>query len=227
MKYSILIPTYDMAKVGHLFLAHSFDKLCAQEFKDFEVVVSDNSENDMNKLVCDKYADFLDIKYVRNLEKKGCSANLNFGMKQCTGEYIKFLFQDDFLLNEYSMKIIDNHIREQDDWIVTACEHSMDGITMMRPFYPMYNDSIHLGNNTISSPSVLTIRNKDVIEFDENSRWLLDVDYYKRLYAKYGEPRIVNAITVVNRIGAHQVTSSLITDNIIKYEYEYMKNKHK
>ncbi len=227
MRFSILIPTYDMAKVGHIFLAQSFEKLCAQEFKDFEVVVSDNAENDMNKMVCDEYKDRINIKYIRNLEKKGCSANLNFGMKHCSGEYIKFLFQDDFLMNEYSLRVLDNHLKETDDWMVSACEHSIDGVTMLRPFYPIYNDAIHLGNNTISSPSVLIIRNKDVLEFDENSRWLLDCDYYKRLYNKYGAPRICNVITVVNRIGAHQVTNSQITDNIIKYEYEYMKNKHK
>ena len=43
--------------------------------------------------------------------------------------------------------------------MVTASEHSQDGVNFYRPFYPNYNDQIHLGKNTISSPSVLTIKN--------------------------------------------------------------------
>jgi len=226
IRFSIVIPCYDMNKVGYLFLSHSLDKLVLQEFKNFEVIVADQSVNDMVKMTCESYKDKLNIKYIKNNWTKGCSANLNFAIKHAKGELIKFLFQDDYLLNEYSLKIIDVHFKVTDNWLVTACEHSTDGQTLFRPFYPVYNEAIHLGNNTISSPSVLTIRNKDVLEFDENLKWLLDCEYYKRLCDKYGLPVIVNVVTVVNRIGSHQVTNSMITDNIIKYEYEYVKNKH-
>ncbi len=228
MRFSIIIPTYNMNRFGHIFLDVSLGKLMTQSigWDKFEVIVSDQSDDDLVERTCDKYNKYLNIKYIKNTGVKGCSANLNFAMKYAKGELIKFLFQDDYLYNDDALKIISNHFKEQDMWLVTACEHSMDGVTNIRPFYPIYNDAIHLGNNTISSPSVLTIRNKDIQEFDENLKWLLDCEYYKRLNDKFGSPTIVNVITVVNRIGAHQVTNTMITDNIVKYEYEYVKNKH-
>lgn len=225
MRISVVIPCYEMNDMGHIFLAQSLDKLVAQEFKDFEVIISDNSNNSLIENLCKEYSNKLDIKYFKN-SIRGSSANTNNGIRHAKGELIKFLFQDDFLLNEYSLKIIDVNFKPEDNWLITACETSFDGVTLIRPFYPMYNDAIHLGNNTISSPSVLTIRNKEPLMFDEKSMWLMDVDYYKRLYDKYGEPKIIDTIAVVNRIGSHQVSNSQITDNIIKFEYEYMKKKH-
>ena len=91
---------------------------------------------------------------------------------------------------------------------------------------PEYNDEIYLGNNTISSPSVLAIRNKNVLTFDESLSWLMDVDYYKRLFDKYGLPEIVENILVVNRLWDGQISTSQITQDIVDKEVAYMRRKH-
>ena len=38
----------------------------------------------------------------------------------------------------------------------------------------------------------------------------MDVDYYKRCYNKFGNPKIINDINVVNRVGSYQVSSSMV-----------------
>lgn len=209
---SICIPTYEMKGYGHIFLEKSFDILTNQTFKDFNVIISDHSKDNLIEDLCIKYKDKLNINYYRNTEKLGSSsANINNAIRKADGKLIKILFQDDFLFHEKSLEeIVQNFDIEKDNWLITACARSKDGINFFGSFYPKYNHLIHLGKNTISSPSVLTINNENPLLFDEKLLWLMDVDYYKRCYNKYGNPRIVNEINVVNRVGTHQVSNSLV-----------------
>jgi glycosyltransferase involved in cell wall biosynthesis len=211
--FSITIPTYEMNGFGGEFLTHSFEILAKQKFKDFEVIVSDHSLNDEIKNVCERWSEVFNVKYHRNDYKRGGSSpNINTAMKLATGKWIKILFQDDFLYDNKSLENIKNHIDENKDimWIASACEHSVDGVTMHRPFYPSWTSDIHLGNNRISSPSVITIKNtEDKYFFDEDLIWLMDVEYYRRTYDTYGEPSYLNTITVVNRTWGNSVSNSL------------------
>ena len=70
-------------------------------------------------------------------------------------------------------------------------------------------------------------RNKNVLEFDENLFWLMDVEYYKRLYDKFGLPSICNYITVVNREHSNSVSNTLVTEQVKQYELNYIKQQYK
>jgi glycosyltransferase involved in cell wall biosynthesis len=216
-----------MKGLGVKFLRESFDIFTRQTFKDFNVIISDHSQNDDIKDLCDEYSQKFEIKYVKNSENIGSSsANLNNAIKHADGKIIKILFQDDFLFDEKSLeKTVANFDLETDKWLVSACEHSRDGKNFTRAFYPHYNPKMHLGKNTISSPSVLTIKNDPPLLFDENLIWLMDCDYYRRCYDVFGEPKILNTLTVVNRIGEHQVTKHLATRSVRNSELKYMIDK--
>jgi O-methyltransferase len=226
---SVAIPCYEMHGRGAEFLDFSLSKIHQQTYKNIEVIISDHSQGDDIENICKKWGNSLDIKYFRNETKRGkSSANLNNAIIHCNGDLIKILFQDDFLFSETSIEeIVDLFNRNPKSyWLITASEHSDDGFNFKRPFDPHYNENIHLGNNTISSPSVLTIRNKDVLLLDENLIWLMDCDYYKRLHEKFGEPLILNKINVVNRTWDSQL-SNIISEELKKKEYDYVKEKYK
>lgn len=225
---SVCIPTYEMRGYGYAFLKQSFDILAIQTFKDFDVVISDHSKTDIIKNLCAEYKNKLDIHYYKNAENIGnSSANINNAIKKAGGKLIKILFQDDFLYSNESLEnIIKNFDLDKDHWLITACEHSHNGIHFYRPFYPKYNNKIHLGKNTISSPSVLTIKNENPLFFDEKLVWLMDCDYYKQCYDAYGEPKILNKINVVNRTGSHQVSNTIATKLVKKREYQYVLKKY-
>jgi hypothetical protein len=228
VKFSIAIPTYEMMGYGALFLEFSFFKLETQTFKEFEVVVSDHSIDDSIKNLCKIWGNRLNINYIRNESKRGSSSsNINNAISNCNGSWIKVLFQDDFLYDEHSIQHIVSHIETYNDckWLVTACEHSDDGVNMKYRFYPKWNDNI-LFTNTLSSPSVLTFKNEEVIHFDENLMWYMDCDYYYRLYLKWGIPHILNEVSVVNRIHKNQITNTMITQHILQNETEYLKQKY-
>ena len=210
------------------FLRRNLDILSNQSFKDFDVVVSDHSKQDNIKNICEEYRDRLDIKYFRNPTGPYTSAfNTNNAIRKATGKLRKILFLDDFFYHSDALKdIVDNFDIEKDHWLVTACEHTTDGVTFTRPFYPRYHDKIHLGDNTISSPSVMTIKNENPLFFDERMLWLMDVDYYKRMYDAYGLPKIVNTINVVNTNGDHQASNTTATKERRALEYVWVLKKY-
>jgi glycosyltransferase involved in cell wall biosynthesis len=228
-KISVCIPTYEMKGKGNEYLDFSFQILSKQTFKDFEVVVSDHSTELHIKDLCESWKDKLDIVYIQNEYKRGISsANINVAMKHATGELIKILFQDDFLLNEDSLELqYEQFLSTDNHWMVSACAHTKDGINITDPFFPKYHDQIQYGHNTISSPSVLMLKNKNVLDFDENLFWLMDVEYYKRLYDNFGLPTICNFISVVNRNHENQVSNTIATDEIKNKEYQYVVKKYK
>ena len=226
--FSVAIPTYEMYGNGVKFLENNFIKLEKQTFNDFEVVISDHSLDNGVMELCKKWGDRLVIKYFKNTIGIGkSSSNINYALKKCRGEWIKIIFQDDFLVSNESLEIIHRHIKNSDNikWVITACEHTTDGVTLYRPFYPKWNDKIHTGINTFSSPSVLTIKNNYILLFNEELVWLMDVDYYKRMYDKYGEPYYIMDINVVNRIWGNSVSNTL-SNEIKQKETRLMINIH-
>jgi glycosyltransferase involved in cell wall biosynthesis len=225
---SVCIPCYDMGGFGHVFLKESFDKLTEQSFKDFEVVISDYSKTPLVKHLCDAYSNKLPINYFVNTDPTGgMAANTNNAMRHAKGKIIKILFQDDFLYNEKALQTTVKKFKiSRDYWLVTGCEHTQDGIHFLRPHYPKYNNQIYIGNNTIGSPTVLTIKNEQPLLFDPKLKWLVDCDYYQRCYNKFGKPKTTRAITVVIRQGKHQITNTEATEALRKSEYNYIVKKY-
>jgi glycosyltransferase involved in cell wall biosynthesis len=219
MKLSIAIPTHEMPNL-EFFLPRALDSLWNQTFQDFEIVVSDNSDDNRIEKVCDYYK--TGIKYAKNAQK-GMAPNTNEAMKCCEGELIKVLYMDDYMAHDSALEKIVNKFRGH--WLVSGCEHDDgDGVTI-REHRPKYSEDIAAGNNTIGSPSVLTVKNEGILYFDESMTWLLDCDLYKRYFDTYGPPTILNDINVIIGLGKHQMTN-LMGDEIKLKEHEYIKNKH-
>lgn len=224
MKLSLCIPTYEMRGEAKRVLTRSFDMLKKQTFKDFEVIISDNSENNIVKDVCeDPEYQSLRIKYFKN-PRKGAAANTNEAMKKASGKLIKILHMDDYLADENSLRYIADNFKG--DWLVSGCAHDNGDGNLINEHYPTYNRYIYLGKNTIGAPSVLTIKNENIVLFDESLQWLFDCDYYKKMCGKYGEPEILNKINVIIGIGKHQRTNLLSKFVKIK-EHFYMANQYK
>lgn len=210
VKVSIAIPCYEMHGNGGMFLDFQLDKISKQTYKNIEVVISDHSTSNLIYDVVKKWSDTLTIKYVRHDYKVGSSsANVNVAINNCTGDIIKIIFQDDFLYDDNSIAAIVDIFDLDNKWLVTTCLHTSDGVNFYNRHVPRWNNMIHRGVNTISSPSVLTIRNDVDLRFDEDLIWLMDVDIYKRLYDKYGLPMILDEVTVVNRLWDSQLSNTI------------------
>ncbi len=216
--FSVAIPTHDMPDKERLF-RRCLNSLWNQSFQDFEIVVTDNSEDDLIERICSWYR--TGIRYVKN-PNKGMAQNTNEAIRQSRGHYIKILYMDDFMAHDDSVKFIKNSV--DGGWLVTGCLHEYNN-KVNNPHYALYNNKIHLGENTIGSPSVLTIENKNPLMFDENMTWLLDCDYYHRLYERYGEPTVLDDLNVIIGLHEGQMTHLMGEDRKLN-EYEYIQNKY-
>jgi glycosyltransferase involved in cell wall biosynthesis len=226
---SVCIPTWEVRGKGADYLEHTFNILANQTFINFNIIISDNSQDNSIKNVSEKWSSILDINYFRNEKGRGKIApNLNYGLSKCDGQYIKILFQDDFLYDDNSLQIIYDYIQSNPNtkWLLTGCCHTEDAITLEKIMYPVYHDKIYLGYNTISCPSVMTVKNdEEMLLFDENLIWLVDVDYYKKCFDKFGLPDIINDIVVVNREQPNRVTKS-ITQEIVQTETQLLFDRY-
>jgi glycosyltransferase involved in cell wall biosynthesis len=227
--FSVAIPTWSINGKGVEYLEHSFNILAQQSFTDFEVVISDHSEDDDIKNLCNSWSSMMDIKYIRNEYGRGKIApNMNNAIKHSSGQFIKMLFQDDFLYDTDSLEIIFDSIAENQDkdWFITACVHTDDCITMYDRMTPYYHNRIYAGVNTISCPSVLTVKNQeDLPMFDESLNWLVDVEYYKRLHDIYGDPVVIDTVCAVNRNAEIRATN-IITEKQKQEEIQRVIRKY-
>lgn len=208
------------------YLGQLLNSISIQRGVDYHVFVSDNStENDDVKQVCKSY-DFVTV--INNTGRKSASSNMNNALLQSTGDVIKIMFADDFFVDDYSLFDSTKPIFDGQLWSVTACCHTQNGKELFRPFFPRYHNDIHLGTNTMSSPSTISMRRDNQTLFDENINYLLDVEWYKRMCIRHGEPHINNRINVVNRIHEDSLSSSLHKEgieNVMEKEVTYVKSK--
>lgn len=224
---SVCIPAYEMEGYGSDYLEFSFRKLEAQDFQNFEVVVSDQSADSRIKDLCDDWSDRLNIFHVWNREApRQASANINHALNQANGEILKILFQDDYLFDCTCLTNVQKRFIETGcDWLLCGSGIVREGETIERAMIPSLSDRLHFGKNTVSSPSVLAIHRRCLERFDENLVWLMDVEFYKRLWDAKGEPEILPSTMVANRIHKHQV-SSRVDRKLQAKELDYMWRKY-
>jgi len=93
-KVSVAIPTYN----GALYLEECLESAVNQTFSDIEIVIVDDCSTDETFEIAGKYARLDNrIKVFCNNTRLGLVGNWNRSIQYSTGEWIKFLFQDDFL----------------------------------------------------------------------------------------------------------------------------------
>ena len=225
--FSIAIPAYGYNGKGREFLNQSFNILFSQVFTDFEVVISDHSQDDTIKDLCEAWSKHLNIKYFRNEIGRGViSPNLNNALNNCSGKWIKILFQDDLLFDANTLKNIKDFIDLDSDmkWMASSFWHTNDGRNLHTRLKPTWPDKpIWAGHNSIGCPSAITIKNEDILHFDDDLNWLMDCDYYQRMFLKHGLPKILDVDTMINRIVQDRLTNTIPEQQKIS-EYEKLKN---
>ncbi len=156
---------------------------------------------------------------ILQIEGGSFAENCNVGIKKAKGDLIKFLCIDDWLSPDCLQKVVDNF---KGGWLITGCSDNP------HPYWTQ----VWTGNNKLGSPSCLTIQNDPIyfidspqIYFDEGLQWMVDTDFYMKLYKRYGEPIVLDEVNV--NIGIHpgQMTHQISEEVKIK-EITLMKEKY-
>ena len=109
-KVSICMPTYNQPD----FLKVVLDSIVMQDFKDYEVIISDDSTNDESGKLIEKYkAKIPNLTYFRNIPSKKSPMSWNEAIKHAEGEYIKVQHSDDWFSDSTALRkfvsMLDSH----------------------------------------------------------------------------------------------------------------------
>jgi glycosyltransferase involved in cell wall biosynthesis len=202
-RVSVIIPTH---RPEHFVNALSCVR--AQTYKDFEIIVSDNSGDDQIAAICAPQADII---YRRNTDGNPLN-NIAGGAPLARGEFIKYLFDDDLLyphclhsmLGWYDM--LDASVRKEvglitasrdviDDTSVVHSRYGHAGVTMptnISGVAACKDIIIHQNNFVGEFSTVLFKRELVAIQpgdmllwvFDRKLKGLFDVPFYLNLLQK-------------------------------------------
>lgn len=142
--------------------------------------------------------------------------NTNSAIQKAEGTLIKILYMDDWLAHDQALQDIWDNFEFTDEWLITGADTNP---------HPYWTDDIEKGNNKLGSPSSLTMRRSSAMLFDERMSWLLDCDLYRRMYDKYGEPKILDSVGVNIGVGDHQMTYILTEEEKLS-EHKLIKEKY-
>lgn len=203
MLLSICIPAYKRVDP----LKKLLDSIDRQIFRDFEVIVTDDSPEDQVERLCQEYLDRFPLYYQRNRQQLGTPENWNEAVRHASGEWIKIMHDDDWFagadsLGEYE-KAIGSH--PETAFIFSAyrdvfLDEGRDREMILSPArYKAFlrNKTVLFGRNIIGPPSVVLYKRIPGIEFDPRVKWVVDIDFYIRyLEASGTQPFYIGRILV-------------------------------
>lgn len=105
---SIGLPVYN----GENFLSAAIDSLLAQEFPDFELIISDNASSDRTRDICLDYTNRDSrIRYSRNEHNLGPHLNFLRTLELANGEFFMWAAHDDMWARDYVGRLLDGFQR--------------------------------------------------------------------------------------------------------------------
>ena len=219
---SVCVPTYNDVKK----LKRCIDSVLAQTITDFEIIISDDSSNDEIEqlLLTLPYKHDARIKYFKNKIALGSPANWNNSIEKATGFFIKILHHDDWLAKNTTLeKFMNaaNSYRNEPVFIFSSYEDIGNNVYPKKKaglvFKKMKKEnSLLLFYNFIGAPSTCLFRKQDFIPFDCQTKWYVDVIFYKTFIEKYS-CKIIYLQEVLVRIGLSENQATQVISNRVKF----------
>jgi glycosyltransferase involved in cell wall biosynthesis len=233
-KVSICIPTYRQVE----YLGNTLESISTQSFLDYEVVITDDSEdNSVEELLKSKKWLF-NVRYIRNDKRLGSPSNWNKAIKHASGEYIKILHHDEWFPHKGCLK---NFVAMLDTKPTANFAFSSTIIcgpdkVKKRIHSPgeksvnRFREDINrlFPHNLIGSPGATIYRKSVNLEYDSNLKWVVDLEFYIKLLKQnadfvYCEEPLVSTIDG----GPHQVTAECLGRRDVElFEWSYLYNSH-
>ena len=236
-RISLAIPCHDRGENGPLWLDELFQSIKSQTLQDIDIVISDQSENDLILDKCKEWSETFEFTYLRYEGSTPCE-NINTALENCTGDITKIMFSDDVFVKNTALEIV---VKTLDDykWMFTGYCETNDGKTLNSLKSPEWTKETVIGRNLLSSPSGVAFKSGCGVEFDTNLKLLLDVDFYHRMRIDNGMPALISEVCYANRNHGNRVSSQSTSqyDCVIehsdgnwmmnRFEYEYITEKYK
>jgi glycosyltransferase involved in cell wall biosynthesis len=140
---SIGLPVYN----GEDYLHLALDLLLTQDYENFELIISDNASTDRTPEICQEYvAKDSRIRYIRQPENRGSTANFNVLLTEARGDYFMWAATDD-LWDKSFIKTLLHALVSHPQCVLAFCHYSFIN-EAAEPIERMGSKSIDYGSRT-------------------------------------------------------------------------------
>ena len=141
-KVSIVVPVYNVEN----YISRCINSLIKQSYKNLEIVLVDDGSTDLSAKICDEYKKIDSRIKVIHKKNGGLSDARNFGIDNCTGEYICFVDSDDWIEKEMIKTLIENIVDTKSDIAICGRYRAYENKEKIIEKYKKYPKEIVFNN---------------------------------------------------------------------------------
>jgi len=211
---SICIPAYKRTN----FLNRLLQSIETQTYKDFEVIISDDSDDSSVLQLIQRFSDKFPIHYYKNEKALGTPANWNFSISKATGEWIKLMHDDDWFASEKSLQLFADKIEVNNKFIFSAYANCVENTKQKQEIFIsniarqriLKAPVTLLEQNVVGPPSVTMVHRSITEVYDERMKWRVDLDFYIRILMQEKAYSYIDEVLVNVGVSETQVTNYCI-----------------
>lgn len=188
---SICIPAYKHVD----YLKRLLDSIVIQTFKDFEVIITDDSPGNEVEQFCLMYKFVLDINYIKNATALGSPGNWNECIEKASGKWIKIMHDDDWFADDESLNsFADAAFHNSASDFIFSGFTEIDigkGTKQTALINKVYLSLLRKSpltlfkKNFIGHPSTTLVKNNSGYFYDKDFKWVVDIEFYIRYLNKH------------------------------------------
>ncbi|MCG7858622.1 glycosyltransferase [Flavihumibacter sediminis] len=209
---SICIPAYKRIDYLQRLLA----SIEIQTFRDFEVVITDDSPDASVGDFCRNINSSLNLHYFKNEKALGTPENWNEGIRQARGKWIKLMHDDDWFTDENSLEAFyQATLKDPDCPFFFSAFRNVDEDSGRREVVQcnaldlaiLRLSPLHLFKKVyVGNPSCTLIRRDIGLLYDSRFKYVVDFEYYIRCIQKEGKWKYIDNVLLQIGFNAEQVT---------------------
>ncbi len=211
---SICIPAYKRIN----FLKKLLDSISIQTYKNYEVIITDDSPDENVSQLIKSYNSIGKMRYYKNENALGTPENWNEAIRKANGVWIKLMHDDDWFANANALQLFfDETIRNPDYAFFFSAYNNVDEVSNLKsPVYLNRIDRTILGlsplnlfkKNYIGNPSCTLIKRDINLFYDSDFKWVVDFEYFIRCLNKSQKYFYINSVLINVGLNDAQVTKT-------------------
>ena len=181
IKISVIVPVYNSGR----YLKQCLDSICAQSFKDFEVICVDDGSTDNSMSILSEYAKKDKRFVIVSQEHKGVSAARNNALERARGNYIAFIDSDDYVKKNFLWALYSTADDTGADIVACELAYDKDGrkkannyisrqtFKVKEPLFSTYQDKSRFVKSRVISNKLFSAKliNRNNISFVEDLKY--------------------------------------------------------
>lgn len=209
---SICIPAYKNVE----FLERLLDSIAMQTFRNYEVIITDDSPSAEVEQLSKSYASAFPLHYYKNTPAHGMPANWNTAIEKAHGEWIKIIHDDDWFASPDTLQqFADAAAGNSNKFIFSGYQNiyfdqdrktEQMGFPLSRKQKILQEPMLLMADNIIGPPSVCMVHKSLNALYDVRLRWRVDIDYYINILQKERDFTFIPQYLINVGINKDQVT---------------------